>query len=285
MRLWALTLALAFALTTAPVAGCAGTEGTLVVRRSDAEIGAGGAAAAENPWVPPPDVAWYVRLDGAVDTGLSTDLFYLDAELQDPAELQALRAEGRRYFCYLSAGSVESFRDDAGEFPPEAVGNTLVGYRNERWLDVRSPGVRQLMARRVERLAALGCDGVPPSSLAVHAADTGFELSALDALDYARWLAERIHAAGMSAGLAGPAELTEELWPTFDFGLAVDCLERTECAEFQVFVAARKPVLHVELGDAAAAPELCKAAEPLGFQTLVSTPGFDGNVVPCRGIL
>ena len=47
------------------------------------------------------------------------------------------------------------------------------------------------MARRVTALAELGCDGIPPSSLSVHAADTGFELTLNDALDYARWLAER----------------------------------------------------------------------------------------------
>jgi hypothetical protein len=189
--------------------------------------------------------------------------------------------------CYLSAGTVESFRDDAADFPDSVIGNVLSDYPNERWLDVRSDSVRNLMARRVQVLAELGCDGVPPSALAVHAADTGFELSLSDALDYARWLAERLHAAGLSAGLTGPAELTQELWPTFDFGLAIGCVAGSGCIEFAPFTQAKKTVLHVELGEPVDrdAMNLCKSAKMLGFETLVSDRGFTGNCVDCRDIL
>jgi hypothetical protein len=263
-------------------ASCAGTEGTLLVRPEAAGSGGGGVT---TPYLPPAGASWSARLDGAVDVELEVDFFYLDPELQEPGDLELLRESGRHYFCYLSAGSVESFRDDADQFPEHAVGNQLADFENERWLDVRDPQVRDLMARRVSALGVAGCDGVPPSSLAVHAADTGFQLSLDDALDYARWLAERIHAAGMSAGLQGPGSLTEQLWPTFDFGLAVDCLERSSCSEFDVFVQAKKPVLHVEFGDESSAPELCMSAKTLGFEPLITDPGFGGSRIACRDIL
>ena len=272
---------------------CAGTEGTLLVRHEQPAAGAGaaggtgtpGAPTPENPYVPPPGASWAARLDGAVDVELEVDFFYLDVEQQDPGELESLRASGRHYFCYLSAGSVEEFRDDADEFPPAAIGNQLANFENERWLDVRDSGVRELMARRVSALAESGCDGIPPSSLAVHAADTGFALTLDDTLDYARWLAERIHAAGMSAGLQGPAALTDQLWPTFDFGLQIDCLARSACSEFDVFRQANKPVLHIEFGDEQSAPELCSSAEQLGFDPLITDPGFHGSRIACRDIL
>jgi hypothetical protein len=274
---------------------CAGTEGTLLVlHESGGSSGASGGSTAagsaggqmlEKPYVPAPDVTWQAKLTGAVDIDEDAQLFYLDAELQDPADLATLRAEGRHYLCYLSAGSLEDFRDDAQEFPEQVIGKPLIRFPDERWLDVRAPVVRELMARRIEALARAGCDGVPPSSLAVHAADSGFALTVDDALDYSRWFAERIHAAGMSAGLTGPAELTSELWPTFDFALAISCLEGSRCAEFAVFEQAGKPVLHLELGDEASAAQICKDAEGLGFVPLITSPSFNGESVLCRDIL
>jgi hypothetical protein len=277
---------------------CSGTEGTLLVLHdsagaSGASAGAGASAAAGSaggptptrPYVPAADVTWQAKLTGAVDIAEDAQLFYLDAALQEPADLQTLHAEGRHYLCYLSAGSLENFRDDAQEFPEQVIGKPLANFPDERWLDVRAPVVRELMAERIEALARAGCDGVPPSSLAVHVADSGFELGVEDALDYARWFAERIHAAGMSAGLTGPAELTTVLWPTFDFGLAISCLEGTECTEFAVFEQAGRPVLHVELGDEDSAPQICKDAETLGFVPLVTSPSFNGQSVRCRDIL
>lgn len=263
-------------------AGCDGTDGTLLVRHDAA---AGAAAVAEKPYVPVPETRWFAQLDGPVDIEQDAQLFYLDAQMQEAGALSALHAQGRRYLCYLSAGSLESFRDDVDEFPAAAVGNQLANFPNERWLDVRDTTVRELMQRRVLALSALGCDGVPPSSLSVHAADTGFDLSVSDALDYARWLAERIHAAGMSAGLSGPAELTSELWPTFDFAMAIGCVTGTKCSEYSPFERAKKTVLHVELGAAETAPQLCNAAKALGFNALVSDPGFTGRCITCSDLL
>lgn len=291
-----LRLALCLSLLLLGVAACAGTEGTLLVRH-DAAAGvpgvagtaatsgaAGSASTAENPHVPAPTVRWLAQLDGPVDIQQDAELFYLDAELQEPDDLAELRAQGRHYFCYLSGGSLELFRDDAADFPAAAVGNALADYPREHWLDVRHATVRELMARRVTKLSELGCSGVAPSSLAVHAADTGFDLSLTDALDYARWLAERLHAAGMSAGLSGPQELTGELWPTFDFALAISCVNSTACAEYGPFERAKKTVLHVELGDAATAPDLCNAAKTLGFTALISDPAFTGRVIACSDL-
>jgi hypothetical protein len=141
---------------------CDGTEGTLVVRHDSAAGAAAGAAAgsgpgtAEKPYVPPADVRWRADLDGPVDIAEDAELFYLDAELQDPADLARLRSQGRHYYCYLSGGSLEGFRDDAGDFPASAVGNALADYPREHWLDVRDSVVRTLMARRVTKLAQLG---------------------------------------------------------------------------------------------------------------------------------
>jgi Glycoside-hydrolase family GH114 len=287
-RCWgALGLAVALALA------CDGTEGVLVELPASGEAGESGSGAAgspsgepgETPYVPAESARWLARLDGAVDIGDEADFFYLDAEQQQPEDLAELRRQGRHYLCYLSVGSFEAFRDDADQFPEAAIGNPLSSFPSERWLDIRDATVRELMAARIERLAALGCAGVPPSSLAAHTEDSGFALTASDALDYARWVAERLHAAGMSAGLIGPGSLTSELWPSFDFGLAIGCVAGSQCAEYDVFRQSGRPVFYVELGGAEDAPELCNAAKQLGFDAIVTDAGFGGDCVVCRDIL
>ena len=263
---------------------CEGTEGTLLLRHHEAVAGASGmagtagtAGATMQPpfFVPSASARWFTDLDGPVDVQESAEFFYLDVEQQDSADLQTLHDAGKHYLCYLSGGSLEPFRSDAGQFPPETIGKPLAEFPKEHWLDVRSAAVRDLMIKRVQALAAAGCDGVPPSSLAVHVEDTGFGLTLDDALDYARWLAERIHAAGMSAGLTAPSDMTSQLWPTFG----------TQCAEYSVFAAANRPVLYIELGSKSQAPELCKSAQSLGFNALISDAAFTGNCVWCPDIL
>ena len=277
----------AFLFLTRLVVACSGTDGTLVVRHDGTSApgaGGGGGAAAEKPYVPAANVRWLAQLDGAVDVERDADLFYLDPEQQTADDLATLRAQGRRYLCYLSAGSLESFREDSAEFPARAIGNALETYPRERWLDVRDSAVRDLMAKRVTALAAFGCAGVPPSALSVHAADTGFDLTLTDALDYARWLAERIHAAGMSAGLTGPSSMTTELSQSFDFGLAISCVNGSGCVEYAPFQSAEKPVLHLEVAGESEAPVVCNAAKLLGFNVLISDPGFTGRSIACSDL-
>lgn len=262
---------------------CTGTEGTLLVRSDGA--GGDGPGATPSVWVPAEDARWLARLDGAVDIEKSADFFYLDPEQQPPEDLTALHAQSRRYLCYLSAGTVESFRDDAELFPARAVGNVVQSFPNERWLDVRDAEVRALMSERITALAAAGCDGITPASLTGYEADSGFDLTLQDALDYARFVAEAAHAADMSVGLTGPSALTLGLWQDFDFGLAIGCVSSSMCREYAALTAAKKPVLHVELGDESSAPDLCNSAQALGFQAIISDAGFTGRCIDCRDIL
>jgi Glycoside-hydrolase family GH114 len=260
---------------------CQGTEDTLLVL---GESAGGAGPTVPELWVPTEGARWLARLDGAVDIAEAAEFFYLDADQQPAEDLRALHAQGRQYFCYLSAGTLESFRSDAQLFPAETVGEVVPSFPNEHWLDVRDERVRELMARRLEGLAAAGCDGVTLASLGGEGT-TGFDLEVGDLVDYARFLAETSHAAGMSVGLTGPVALTQELWRNVDFGLAVACVQGSGCSEYAALRAAQKPVLYVELGEVSDAPDLCKSAQALGFDAIVSDAGFSGRCVVCRDIL
>jgi hypothetical protein len=287
-------------LLTLLASGCTGVDGTLLVRHDRAGgapgsagtpggggaapslAGAGGAGAS---YVPAADSAWQAQLSGAIDPELSVELFYLDPDSNEPGALARLKEQEKHYVCYLSAGTFEPWRADANEFPERVRGNALENYPEEQWLDVRDATVRQLMSDRVAALALEGCEGIVPESMEVHAADTGFDLTLYDALDYAGWFVERIHAAGISAGLHGPSVLTTSLAMAADWGLAVACVEPSGCSEFQPLVELGKPVLHVEFGDEETAPDVCRSAERLGFDALIKRESFDAFRIACRDIL
>jgi len=60
------------------------------------------------------------------------DLFDIPQSMIDQ-----LHVDGRIEFCYFSAGSWEDWRSDAGDFPAGVLGNDLVGWEEEKWLDIR----------------------------------------------------------------------------------------------------------------------------------------------------
>lgn len=50
--------------------------------------------------------------------------------------IDVLHDQGKHVVCYISIGSYEDWREDAGDFPDDAVGNTMDGWAGEKWLDI-----------------------------------------------------------------------------------------------------------------------------------------------------
>jgi hypothetical protein len=127
-----------------------------------------------------------------------SDCFDSDAD-----EIAALRARGGAPVGYFSAGSREDWRPDAGSFAAADVGAPLDGWPGERWLDVRSAGVRDIMLRRMSACKAKGFVAVDPDNVDGFANPNGLPtpLTADDQLDYNRWLAAAAHGLGLGVGL------------------------------------------------------------------------------------
>lgn len=53
--------------------------------------------------------------------------------------VDALHNSNRFVCCYMSVGTVENWRSDAGQFPASAIGNDVIGRPGEKWLDVTNP--------------------------------------------------------------------------------------------------------------------------------------------------
>ena len=228
------------------------------------------AASASPIWQPAPRTTWQWQLTGAIDQSVTAQMY--DVDLQDsPASLVAsLHAKGRRVVCYLSAGSFEDWRPDAADFPADVLGETLDGWPDERWLDIRRLDVLgPIMERRLDQCRAKGFDGVEPDNVDGYGNRTGFELRAADQLRYNRFLAREAHARGLSIGLKNDLDQVKALEPDFDWAINEECFRYDECEALATFVRARKAVFNVEYDLAPAA--FCDRAKAMGFMSMRKT--------------
>ncbi|WP_432488260.1 endo alpha-1,4 polygalactosaminidase [Kineococcus sp. SYSU DK018] len=227
-------------------------------------------------WSPEQGTAWQWQLSGDLD--LTVDVPVYDVDHQVPAEVvDRLHADGRRVICYVSAGTVESYRDDAGRFPDEVVGRPLADWPDERWLDVRRLDViGPILLDRLDECRDKGFDAVEPDNVDAWANDSGFDLTAADQLRFNRWLAAAAHERGMGVALKNDLDQVRDLVGDFDFAVNESCARYEECDLLQPFVDAGKAVLHVEYD---LTPErFCRVAHRPGFSSMLK----DGDLTAYR---
>lgn len=223
---------------------------------------------------PSASTTWQWQLQGTINSGYAVDLYDVDLFDVPKADIAALQAAGKRVICYFSAGSYESYRDDANQFREGDLGKTLDGWPDERWVDIRSETLRIVMRARLDVAADKGCDGVEPDNVDGYANDSGFLLSPADQLDFNRFLASEAHARGLAVGLKNDLDQVAALVAEFDFALNEQCHFYDECHLLQPFVAAGKPVFVAEydgrwVDDAGERAALCASSNAAGFHTLV----------------
>jgi len=226
-----------------------------------------GAPRAALVWRPSPRTTWQWQLSGRVDTSVRAALFDVDLFDTSLRVVAALHARGRRVACYVSAGSLERWRPDAGRFPAAAVGRPLAGWPGERWLDVRRLDLlAPLLRARLDLCRAKGFDAVEPDNVDGYENATGFPLRAADQLRFNRFLATEAHARGLSIGLKNDVGQAAALEPHFDWALVEECFRYDECERLRPFVRAGKAVFAVEYDRPRAA--FCARARGLGLMAV-----------------
>ena len=200
-------------------------------------------------WRPAPGTSWQWQLSGALDDGLDVDMYDVDLLDTSAAAIAGLAQDGRVVVCYFSAGSWEDWRDDADDFPEAALGNTLEGWEDERWLDVTDATVRTIMQARLDVAANKGCDGVEPDNVDGFANDNGLGLTYADQLDFNRFIADEAHARGLSVGLKNDTDQLDDLVDDFDWALNEECHTYGECGLYTVFTDEGKAVFNAEYVD------------------------------------
>ncbi len=225
-------------------------------------------------WVPALATTWQWQLAGTVNESYAVAMYDIDLFDSSQAVIDRLHAGGKKVVCYFSAGSGEDWRDDYDSFAAAALGDPLDGWAGERWLDVRHASVAAVMEGRLDLAVAKGCDGVEPDNVDAYANDSGFPLTGADQLSYNRFLADAAHARGLAVGLKNDLDQVDALVSDFDFALNEECHAYDECELLAPFIAAEKPVFHVEYaagptGAANKAANICDEMLALGFRTLI----------------
>jgi hypothetical protein len=198
-------------------------------------------------------------------------MYDLDLFETPAATVAELHSQGRKVTCYLSAGSWEEWRPDAGAFPQAVIGEDYAGWPGERWLDIRQiDQLGPIMGARLDLCRDKGFDGVEPDNLAGYQNPTGFPLTAADQLAYNRWLAAEAHHRGLSIGLKNDPDQVLDLVDAFDWALTEECFEWGWCDALSPFIAAGKPVFAAEYTDTSVTLEaICPQATTLGLSLIL----------------
>ncbi|GAB3869296.1 endo alpha-1,4 polygalactosaminidase [Dactylosporangium cerinum] len=198
-------------------------------------------------WKPAVGATWQWQLTGTLDTSVAVDVYDVDAVTTSAADVARLKSAGRRVICYVNVGAHEDFRADAGNFPESVRGKGLEGWPGEKWLDIRRwDTLAPLLEARFKVCKDKGFDAVEPDNVDGYANNSGFPLTADDQLTFNRRVADLAHRLGLGVGLKNDVEQAGALEPAFVFAVNEECAHYDECDTLKVFIAAGKPVFHVE---------------------------------------
>jgi hypothetical protein len=207
---------------------------------------------------------FHVQYAGRLTVPATTRVVDVDGQGTSAATVRALHVKGKVVICYISGGSLESYRPDAAKFPKRVLGKVLDGWPDERWLDIRQLTVLlPLMKARVTMCHAKGFDAMDFDNVDGYSNDTGFPLTATDQRRYDIALAGLAHQAGMRAVLKNTLSLIPRLVTSFDAAVNEQCVQYSECGAYKPFVRAHKPVWVIEYSTPLS--RACKVANGLGL--------------------
>jgi hypothetical protein len=233
-------------------------------------------------WRPSAGLSWQWQLTGELDPDTQVEVIDIDLEV-DPSLIEAFHGKGTRLICYISVGSYEDWRPDAGQFPAEVLGKDYEGWSGEKWLDIRRIDLLgPIMSKRLDQCAAKGFDGVEPDNMEIINNDTGFPLTYADQLRYALWLAEESHRRGLAIGQKNAPDQTRDLVDVFDFAITEDAFYYGWAEQMLPYIQRGKPVFASEYTDLDGDFEdFCQQSRQLGFSTILKQRDLDAWLETC----
>jgi hypothetical protein len=135
-------------------------------------------------------------------------------------------------------------------------------------------------------------------SHAVQQNNNGLGLTANDSINYIQFLSSTTRPLNLTLGLKNAGAIIPAVLPLVDFAVNEQCVQYNECSTFQQFIAAGKPVFHIEYpaggdelqqnieadgfsGDTK--KKFCSGNETDGFSTVLKKMKLDGWVEYCDG--
>jgi hypothetical protein len=275
---------------------------SLVATATVAVLNATPAAAAPAPPAPVACVGcWHPSLQTSWNWVLSivphapyrpVSMYDVDGFDNSAADVSSLHGAGIKAVCYISAGSWENWRPDAGQFPAATLGRDN-GWPGEKWLDIReiqstNSVLRSIMDARLDMCKQKGFDMVELDNMDGYLNRSGFPLTAADQLYYNAVLANDTHARALSVLQKNDNEQIPSLLPYFDGALNEQCNQYRECTTAQngsfgldQYIAAGKPVFQAEYKTKLSS--FCPADNAANFNGVRFALNLDDTVFePCR---
>ncbi|KAG9251735.1 glycoside hydrolase superfamily [Emericellopsis atlantica] len=254
----------------------------------------------DEAWKPKVSDSWQIILKYPLDLQSKDDInpdvavYDLDLYDNDIETFRMLQDAGKKVICYFSAGSWEDWRDDKNDWDEADLGDELDGWPDERWVNVSSSGVRDIIKGRIELAWRKGCDAIDPDNVDGYNNKNGLGLTADDAIDFMRFMAEEAKSRKMAIGLKNAGEIIPDVIDFIDFSVSEQCVEYAECDTFADFVDADKPVFNIEYPSGApdkvtakVSGEICStkgnATGSEGFSKVIKKMVLDGWVEYCDG--
>lgn len=230
-------------------------------------------------WTPEPGTTWYWFLGEGVTTALvdsnpaqvyDFDLFYTPTSV-----IEYIHRLNRTMICYIDT-AYEPNRPDSSQFTKEVIGKDMKGWPGQKWVDVRSDNVKEVMRNRLVLAWNKGCDAVEWDDVDSYKNNPGFDIAPSDQANFNVFLARITHDYNMSVGLKNDLDQIPMLVDYFDWALNEQCNQYKECDRLQPFVDDRKAVFGAEYEGSASSG--CGGLNNRGFSWLytnidVNTPG------------
>lgn len=201
---------------------------------------------------------WQYQLNWPINTSINAPLFDIDWNAAESgatvpqlaAVVKTLQLKGAKVVCYVDTGGWENYRKDAASYPEEILGNTVGGWPDERYVDVRRWDVLgPILTARFEQCAQAGFDAVETDLDDQYNADTGFGLTKDDYITFVTNMAGVINSLGMEwflkNGITGD-DFIEQVEPLAAGTINESCWVYNECSYLRPFADAGKPIYNVE---------------------------------------
>ena len=121
-------------------------------------------------WQPSLNTRWQIILSNNlnINSGLSPSdagIWDLDLFNTDASTISSLHDMGIKVICYFSAGTSEEGRPDLGGLASSDYGKALPDWPGEKYIDIRSNTVWNVMKNRISLASQKGCDAVDPDNM------------------------------------------------------------------------------------------------------------------------
>lgn len=222
-------------------------------------------------WQPAVNSTWQIVLKEPIKisaenktTEPDVEIFDIDLFSNSNETIRQLHDLGKKVICYFSGGSYEPYRPDSSQFQLSVLGKALDGWDDEKWIDIRSESVRDIMAARIKLAYEKGCDAVDPDNVDAYVRsvqcslilrlmltmlqnnENGLDLTQADTVSFMAYLANVTNSYNMSVGLKNAGEVLTNLTSVVHFSVNEQCVQYKECETFAPMIQAGKPVFHIE---------------------------------------